>query len=100
MPAGGVHDLKHEMPAVTLEIGALTIVLVERDPQLAMVEVDGPVQVLHLEKDLFDTEESHPISPSAADGGNTFLLAPAHWQGKGECRSLAELTLDRDPSAV
>src|SRR5437867_4399434 len=49
------------MPSVTLEVGALVIVLVEWDAQPVVVEVDRPVQVLDFEEDLFDTNESHGL---------------------------------------
>src|SRR5262245_58450037 len=73
MPPRGVLDLKHKVPSVTLEIGALMIVLVERDSELAVIEVDGPVQVLHLEEDLFDTDEPHfgPPSPAFHESGTS-----------------------------
>ena len=51
------------MPSVTLEISALVIMLVERDPQLGMVEVDRTVQILHFEEDLFETNEPRVMPP-------------------------------------
>ena len=53
------------MPSVTLEVGALVIVLVERDAQPVVVEVDRPVQVLDLRK-----ISSIPTNPMA------YLLLP------------------------
>src|SRR5947209_14316046 len=62
------------MPSVTLEVGALVIVLVERDAQPVVVEVDRPVQVLDFEEDLFDTNESHGPPPSSVQNGDLLEL--------------------------
>src|SRR5436309_14787620 len=64
------------MPSVTLEVSALVIVLVERDAQPVVVEVDRPVQVLDFEEDLFDTNESHGLPPPSVQNGD--LLEPLH----------------------
>src|SRR5438128_12468847 len=58
------------MPSVTLEVSALVIVLVERDAQPVVVEVDRPVQVLDFEEDLFDTNESHGLPPPSVENGD------------------------------
>src|SRR4029453_159612 len=62
------------MPPVTLEVGALVIVLVEWDAQSVVVEVDRPVQVLDFEEDLFDTKESHGLPPPSVQNGELLKL--------------------------
>src|SRR5438128_1548462 len=62
------------MPSVTLEVSALVIVLVERDAQPVVVEVDRPVQVLDFEEDFFDTNESHGLPPPSVQNGDLLEL--------------------------
>src|SRR4029434_10898387 len=62
------------MPSVTLEVGALVIVLVERDAQPVVVKVDRPAQVLDFEEDLFDTNESHGLPPPSVQNGELLEL--------------------------
>src|SRR2546422_9758459 len=72
------------MPSVTLEVSALVIVLVERDAQPVVVEVDRPVEVLDCEEDLFDTNESHGLPPPSVQNGDLLellhrLMPPSFW---------------------
>ena len=54
---------QHEVPSLTLQVRALLIPFVERDPQFAVVEVDRAVQVPNLQEDLFDSDEAHGLPP-------------------------------------
>src|SRR5215468_6101306 len=89
------------MPSVTLEVGALVIVLVEWDAQLVVVEVDRPVEVLDLEEDLFDTDEPHdpllhcrPPSPRE-HRASCFRANPTYAPAVSACSSQNRMSISR-----
>jgi len=63
MSPRGVCDLNHEVATLTLKVRALLITLIERNPELVMVEVDRPVEVLNFQEDLFNSNEPHIMPP-------------------------------------
>ena len=54
-----VLDLQHDVAALSLQVRALAVLLVDREAQDAMVEIERLLHVLDLEKDLLDADDAH-----------------------------------------
>ena len=57
--AGVVLDLQHDVAALGLQVRALAVLLVDREADDAVVEIERLFHVLDLEKDLLDADDPH-----------------------------------------
>ncbi len=85
--AAMVLDLQHQVAALALEVRAFLVILVQRYPEPAVIKVQSFVEVLDVEKDLFNANESHgyPLLVLRAHASKATPVSHVRPVGNPEC---------------